>query len=160
MPFRNQAGIGVSQNYGRRDTGNSVGLEKGYNSTFVLSVTLTGASLNDGFVPPVVVPRGAQFKSATLRVDEAFVLGGTSPTVRVGANGATGTNNITLTQAELQAVGTKTVASTGNGTWAFSSATGTTSATRVAVDMGGTSPTATQAGKAVLVLEYFNKSKA
>lgn len=160
MTFKNNAGIGVSQNYGARATGNSVGLENGYNSTFLLSVTLTGQSLNDGFVPPVVVPKGAKFKSATLRVDEAFALGGTSPTVRIGANGSIGTNGIVLTKAEMENVGTKTPASTGAGTWAFSSTTGTTAAAKVAVDMGGTSPTSTTAGKAVLVLEYFNKAKA
>jgi len=38
--------------------------------------------------------------------------------------------------------------------------TGTTAAAKVAIDMGGTSPTSTNGGKAVLVLEFFNKAKA
>ena len=160
MTFKNEAGIAVHNHYGQRDTGNSVGLEKGENSTFTLSVTLTGRALQDGFVPPVVVPKGARFKSAYLRVDEAFVIGGTNPTVRIGAAGSIGTNGIVLTEAELEAVGTKAPASAGAGTWAFNSTTGTTAAAKVAVDMGGTSPTVTEAGKAVLVLEYFNKAKA
>lgn len=160
MAFKNNAGIGVFQNYGARATGNAAGLEKGEGSTFLLSISLTGTMLNDGFIPPVVVPKGAQFKSAQLRVDEAFVLGGTTPTVRIGANGTVATNGIVLTEAELENVGTKVPASTGAGTWAFNSTTGTTAAAKVAFDMGGTTPTSTGAGKATLVLEYFNKAKA
>lgn len=160
MTFKNNAGIGVFQNYGKRDTGNAVGVEDSDGSIFRLSINLTGSMLNDGFVPPVVVPKGALFKAAQLRVDEAFVLGGTTPTVRVGAAGSIATNGIVLTEAELENVGSKTPASIGAGTWAFNSTTGTTAAAKVALDMGGTSPTSNGAGKAVLVLEFFNKAKA
>jgi hypothetical protein len=160
MTFKNQAGIGVYQNYGARTTGNAVGIEDQDGSLIRLSVNLTGQMLNDGFVPPVVLPKGALLKRADLRVDEAFVLGGTSPTVRVGLNGSVGTNGIVLTEAELENVGSKVPASTGAGTWATNSSTGTTAAAKIAIDMGGTSPTSTSAGKAVLVLEFFNKAKA
>lgn len=160
MTFKNNAGIGVFANYGARSTGNAVGIEDQDGSLIRLSVTLTGTMLNDGFVPPVVLPKGALFKRADLRVDEAFVLGGTSPTVRIGAAGSVGTNGIVLTEAELENVGTKVPASTGAGTWAVGSSTGTTAAAKVAFDMGGTSPTSTGAGKAVLVLEFFSKAKA
>lgn len=159
MTFKNNAGIGVFQNYGKRDTGNAVGLEQGTNSGFRLSVNLTGQMLNDGFVPLVVVPKGALFRSATLRVDEAFVLGGTSPTIRIGAAGSVATNGVVISETQAETVGTKALAA-GAGTWAFDSTTGTTAAAKVAIDMGGTSPTATSAGKAVLVLEFFNKAKA
>lgn len=161
MTFKNQAGIGVYQNYGPRTTGGSIGLEDSDGSVFRLSVTLTGQSINDGFVPPVVVPKGAKFRKYELRVDEAFALSGTSPTVLVGAAGAPGTNGVVLTQAELQAVGTKELSTAGAGTWAQNSTTGTTAAAKVALGLGGTSPvvTATQ-GKATLVLEFFGKAKA
>lgn len=161
MTFRNQAGIGVSNNYGPRDTGNTVGIETTKQSEIVLSVQLTGNSLNDGYIPPVNIPKGALLRRAVLRVDEAFTLGGTSPTVRIGAVGSEATNGIVLSQAELQAVGTKTPASAGAGTWATNSATGTTAAAKVAVSLGGTAPTVTAGvGKAVLVLEFSNKAKA
>lgn len=159
MAFKNNAGIGVFQNYGKRDTGNAVGLEQGTDSGFRLSVSLTGQMLNDGFVPPVVVPKGALFRSATLRVDEAFALGGTAPTIRIGAAGSVATNGVVITETQAETVGTKALAA-GAGTWAFDSTTGTTAAAKVAIDMGGTSPTSTNAGKAVLVLEFFNKAKA
>lgn len=160
MAFKNNAGIGVYASYGARDTGHSAGVEDSDGSLKRLSIQLTGTQLNDGFIPPVVIPKGAQFKRAMLRVDEAFVLGGTSPTVRIGAAGSVATNGIVLTEAELENVGSKTPASSGAGTWAFSSSTGTTAAAEVAFDMGGTSPTSTSAGKAVLVLEFFDKAKA
>lgn len=160
MTFKNQAGIGVFQNYGKRDTGSAVGLEDSDGSVFRLTVQLTGSTLNDLFVPPVVVPKGAKFRKYELRVDEAFALGGTSPTVLIGASGAPGTNGVVITKAELEAVGTKDLGTVGAGTWAVASTTGTTAAAKVGIALGGTSPTATTAGKASLVLEFFSKAKA
>lgn len=160
MPgFENSAGLTVNNYYGPRLTGQSVGLERSEDSIHQLSISFTGTSLNNAFLPPVVVPKGASFKRAILRVDEAFTLGGTSPTVIFGGT-APATDGIVLTQAELTAVGTKTPASTGTGTWAQSSATGTTAAQKVAKTLGGTSPTVTAGvGKATLTLEFYNKTK-
>jgi hypothetical protein len=116
--------------------------------------------LNGTFIPKVVIPKGALFRKATLRVDEAFVIGGTTPTVQLGASGSVATNGIVLSEAELENVGTKTPASTGAGTWSQSSSTGTTAAAQVAFSLGGTSPTVdTTVGKATLILEFTNKTK-
>jgi len=161
MGFKNQAGLGVSNYYGARNTGGSVGVEDADGSTLTLSVQLTGQSINDGYLPPVVLPKGALLRRAVLRVDEAFVIGGTTPTVSIGANGSVGTNYIVLTEAELENIGTKVPASTGAGTWSAASATGTTAAAKVALALGGTSPTVdATVGKAVLVIEFINKAKA
>lgn len=161
MPFANQAGLGVNNYYGARNTGGTVGIEDQDGSILVLSVNLTGEMLNGTYVPPVVVPKGALFRRAVLRVDEAFTMGGTSPTVQIGLAGSVATNGIVLTQTEMQAIGSKVPASTGAGTWASNSATGVTAAARVAFALGGTSPTVTTGvGKAVLVMEFFNKAKA
>ena len=160
MPYENSAGLGVNNFFGARETGGAVGVETSDSSTHNLTVQLTGAMLNGTFIPPVSVPKGARFVRAVLRVDEAFVLGGTSPTVRIGAAGSVATNGIVLTEAEMEAVGTKVPASTGAGTWSQSSATGTTAAALVAFDMGGTTPTASAtAGKATLILTFVNKTK-
>ncbi len=160
MPYENSAGLGVNNFFGARETGGAVGVETSDNSIHRLSINITGAMLNGTFIPPVVVPKGARFTGAVLRVDEAFDLGGTTPTVRFGASGSVATNGIVLTEAEMEAVGTKVPASTGAGTWAQNSATGTTAAARVAFDMGGTTPTAVAtAGKATLILTYVNKTK-
>ena len=160
MPFENSAGIAVSNFYGARSTGNSVGVETSDSSQHRLSVSITGEMLNGTFLPPVVVPKGARFVGALLRVDEAFNLGGTTPTVQIGAAGSVATNGIVLTEAELEIVGTKVPASTGAGTWSFSSATGTAADAKVAFAMGGGTPTATNAGKATLILTFINKTKA
>lgn len=160
MPFENSAGIAVSNFYGARSTGNSVGVETSDTSQQRLSVSITGEMLNGTFLPPVVVPKGARFVGALLRVDEAFNLGGTTPTVQIGAAGSVATNGIVLTEAEMENVGTKVPASTGAGTWSFSSATGTAADAKVAFAMGGGTPTATNAGKATLILTFINKTKA
>lgn len=160
MPFENSAGISVSNFYGSRATGGSVGVEASDISQHRLNISLTGDMLNGTFIPPVNVPKGAHFLSALLRVDEAFDLGGTSPTVRIGAAGSVATNGVVLTEAELEAVGTKIPASAGAGTWSFTSATGTTADAKVAFDMGGTTPTAARVGKATLILTFANKTKA
>lgn len=76
-------------------------------------------------------------------------MGGTAPA----------TNGISITGAELGSVGTKVPASTGNGTWAQSSAT--TAAELLTMALGGTSPTVTRGvGKATLILEYVDAAKA
>lgn len=159
MAYENSAGINVFNQYGPRDTGGSVGVEQSSDSIHQLSIAFTGQSLASNFLPRVVVPQGAQFKRAILRIDEAFVVTGTSPTLIFGGT-APGTNGIVLTEAELEAVGTKTPASTGTGTWAQSSATGTTAAEAVTKTLGGTSPViASTSGKGTLILEYINKTK-
>lgn len=159
MPFQNQAGLGVNNYYGARDTGGGVGVEKSSDSNHMLSISFTGDSLNSAYLPPVNYPKGAKFVRAILRVDEAFNITGTSPTVIFGGT-APATNGIVLTEAELEAVGTKTPASTGTGTWAVGSATGPLAAERITKALGGTTPVVTPGvGKATLVIEYQNKTK-
>lgn len=155
MAFENSAGIGVYNNYGQRTTGGTIGSETTDGSTRSYSITLTGESLNSAFMPPVVIPKGALLKSAILRVDEAFAVS-TSGTVAIGGT-APGTNGVVLTEAQLEAVGTKGVDAVAIGTWATNSATGTTAAEKVAKAVTGT-VTATQ-GKATLLLEFVNKTK-
>ena len=160
MPFENSAGIAVNNQYGPRNTGFSVGVEQSNDSIHQLSIAITGESLNSSFLPPVVVPKGSRFLRAILRVDEAFNLTGTSPTVIFGGT-APATNGIVLTEAELEAVGTKVPASTGTGTWSTASATGTTAAEKVTKSLGGTSPVVVPTvGKGTLILEFINKTKA
>lgn len=155
MAYENTAGLGVNNHYGQRSTGNAVGVETSDNSVQILTIQFTGESLNETFLPPVFVPKGALFRRYILRVDEAFAVS-TSGTVTFGGT-APGTNGVVLTEAELEAVGTKAPASTGAGTWAVGSATGTTASQRVAKAISGT-VTATQ-GKATLICEFVNKTK-
>jgi len=155
MSFENTSGLGVFSSYGKRSTGGSVGSETTDGSTRDYSITITGESLNTLFLPSVSLPKGSKFKGAILRVDEAFAVSG-GGTVTFGGT-VPGTNGIVLTEAELEAVGTKVPASTGTGTWAVASATGTTAAQFINKAISGT-VTATQ-GKATLILTFVNKTK-
>lgn len=164
MGYENKSGLGVNNFYGVRGTGGGIGVESTSGSEQTLRIDLTGQSINDaigGYTPPVNIPKGAKFTSAVLRVDEAFVVTGTTPTLQVGANGAVATHGFVVSEAELENVGTKTLSSTGAGTWALGSTTGTTAAAKVAFALGGTTPAvASTAGKATLILKYVNVAKA
>lgn len=155
MGYEANTGLGVSNQYGQRVTGNSVGVETTDDSVNQLSIAFTGKSLNETFVPPVKVPKGALFLRYRLRVDEAFAISGTTPTVIWGGT-LPATNGVILTEAELESVGTKTPASVGTGTWATTSSTGTTAAELVTKTLGGTLPVVdATVGKATLIAEYL-----
>lgn len=159
MGYESNSGLGVSNQYGQRSTGNSVGIDSTDNSIGILSIQFTGQSLNEAFMPPLVFPRGAHPIRYILRVDEAFALTGTTPGVSFGGL-APVTNGVALTQAELQAIGTKIPASTGAGTWSVTSATGTTANEKVSKSLTGTTPVVTAGvGKATLTVEYSFTAK-
>lgn len=150
MGYEANTGLNVSNQYGARVTGNAIGVETAEGGVQVLKIQFTGASLNETFMPDVVVPRGARFLRYILRVDEAFAVSAVG-TVAFGGT-LPGTNGVVLTEAELEAVGTKAPASAGTGTWATTSATGATADEAVGKVITGT-VTATQ-GKATLFCEY------
>lgn len=161
MAFENSAGIGVSNFYGPRDAGGSVGEEQTSDSIHQLSLELTDSTIaNIGTLgPKFKIPSGAHFLRAFLHVDEAFTMTGTTPGVVIGGT-VPGTNGFALTAAELAALGTKIPASTGNGTWAANSATGTTATESVTTALTGTTPAVTPgAGRATFVVEYLYKNR-
>ena len=159
MPYEANSGLGVFTQYGRRNTGGAIGVDHSQNSVHRLTVHLTGEMINSALIRPAVMPKGARVLRYFLDVDEAFSLGGTSPTVIVGGT-APATDGVVLTKAELEAVGSKVPASTGTGTWSTSSTTGTTANERVKEVLGGTTPTVSPTqGRATLVVEYINVNK-
>jgi hypothetical protein len=155
MAYENTAGLGVHNQYGARNTGGAAGTEHTKDSTWQLTVDLTGEMLNSTFNLPQYMPRGALVKSAILRVDEAFVVS-TSGTVAIGGT-APGTNGFVLTEAQLEAVGTKSVLATAVGTWDETSTTGTTAAEKVTKAITGT--VGATSGKGTLIVEYVFKTK-
>lgn len=151
--FENSAGIDVSNYYGPRNTGGSVGAAHTQDDIHQLKIQFTGFSVNDGYLPPVVIPRGAHFVKFRLRVDEAFVVSA-GGTLTFGGT-APGTNGVVLSETELENIGTKVPASDGVGTWDVASATGTTAAEAVTQAISGT--IGATSGKATLIAEYvFN----
>lgn len=152
MSFEATSGLGVSNHYGTRTTGGTVGTTHTKTVSKQLKIKFTGESINSAFLPDVVIPQGARFIRYTLRVDEAFAVSAAG-TLTFGGT-VPGTNGVVLTEAELEAVGTKAPASAGAGTWSTSSSTGTTAAELVTRSISGTI-TATQ-GKATLIAEYID----
>ncbi len=150
MGYENSAGISVSNQYGPRDTGGSVGVEHSSDSVHKLSFYLTADSLNDGFVPPVVVPKGAHFIGAWITVDEAFT-GVTA--ITVGEKGAEATNGFPLVAADINAEGSRTPAGPATGTWLPASTTGVTADKFVGITKTGTAT----AGRGTLTLEFVSK---
>lgn len=154
MSYENTAGLGVNNQYGVRTTGGSNG-KIDDDVIQYLSFDMTGDSLNSTFNPPVYMPKGGKVLRAFLRVDEAFVVS-TSGTVAVGGT-APGTNGVILTEAQLEAVGTKDVSSVAIGTWATASATGPTATEKVTKVVTGT--VTAGSGKGTLIVEYLAKTK-
>lgn len=162
MGFQNSAGLNVNNHYGVRGTGGAVGVETSDGTVHQLRIDLTGQSIADavaGFVPPVVVKKGSLFKSATLRVDEVFVVTGTTPNVEVGSAGSTATNGIALTEVKLEALGTSDVSAALVGTWATASATGVAADALVDIALEGDTAVAATSGKATLILEFVYATK-
>lgn len=155
MAYENTAGLGVTNQYGPRQTGGAIGVETTDNTTSILRVDLTGEMLNSAYVAPIVMPKGALVRKVYLRVDEAFAL--SAGTVSIGG-AAPATDGVALTKAKLEAVGTSDVSTLAVGTWATASATGPLTAQKIAKVITGGTLTATQ-GKGTLIVEYAYVTK-
>lgn len=151
MAYENSAGLGVKNFYNERTLNEGVmgGIQvKGSDNE--LTFDISGKSLNDNLEFLVsYLPQGAKVTSAVAEVKEVFVLGGTSPTVSVGTDTSERTNGITLTEAQLEALGTYEL-DTFNGTWA----NGLAADTKVGLALGGTNPTVTDAGRVRMTVHF------
>lgn len=154
MSFENKSGLGVYNSYGKRDTGGTAGSETTDGSVRTYSFTITGDSVNSGFFPKVVLPKGAKLTAApTIIVDQAFAIS-TGGSVTIGGAGS---DAVALTEAELEATGTKSASSTPAGNWVLNSATGTAAAGAFTIAKSGT-VTAGQ-GKATVLFTFVQKAK-
>lgn len=141
---------GVKTSYGPRQTAEGrEGIVQGFGNVKELQVDVRGDTYG---VFSATIPAGAKFLEAQAEVVEAFDLGGTTPTINVGTSGSAGTNyGIELSEAQAEAAGTVVYNSTGAGTWASVLAADTT----VAVELDGTTPTATSDGLLRVVIRYL-----
>lgn len=153
MGYENSAGLKVHNHYGPRGTGGSLGVERSTDSKHELSFYMTAKMLNDGFVPPVVVPKGARMLGYRVHVDEAFV-GVTA--ITVGEAEAESTNGIPLVAGDINATGSRIPTGPATGTWATNSANGTTAAKKIGFTKTGTAT----AGRGTLIIEYVYKARA
>jgi hypothetical protein len=162
MGYENSAAIDVYNHYGVRTTGGTIGAEQSSNSTYTIKIDLTGQSIADnvaGFIPEVYVKKGMLLKSAVLRVDEVFVVTGTTPHLEIGSYGSVATDGIEITEAQLEALGTTLLSSTGAGTWATASAGGVAADAKIGFVLEGDTAIAATSGKATVILEFVYNTK-
>ena len=136
--------VGFGPNFADFD---SVGATKQPGSERELRFVIDGEKFSGGayqFMETISIPAGSVPLYAHVQVSEAFVLGGTTPTITFGDAGSA-TRYGTLSEANAEATGTYTLSVT---------ATPTTAAGALAVALGGGSPTVTSAGKAEVVIGY------
>lgn len=87
------------------------------------------------------LPKGAIILDSFVEVTEAFVLGGTTPTIALGTDSSAPTNSIVdVTEANAEAIGTYLGVPAGTMTSPLAAATA------IAVELGGSSPTITDVG--------------
>jgi len=157
MAFESNSGLGSRNFYGPRSA--KEGIEGGIKtegSVQELSLKFTGANINDDVFSAnlVQLPAGARILDAVVRIDEVFVLGGTSPVINIGTDGSESTNGISIDETRGEASATYVDADTGiaiNGTWAATLAADT----EVSVALSGTSPTVGAGGSAIVTIRYI-----
>jgi hypothetical protein len=100
------------------------------------------------------LPAGARIVAEPLvEIHEAFLLGGTTPTINIGVSGSHGTNYFCkISKPQAESVGTYQSAAPA-GTLA-TSASPLAAAANIVVALDGTTPTITAAGAAKVVVQY------
>lgn len=107
--------------------------------------------------PTLSLKAGFTWRSGIAEVTEAFVLGGTTPTINVGISSTETTNRAAqLSEAQAEALGVYNMA--GAGTLAANTPLAADSTLNIA--LGGTSPTVTTAGKVRITVKYDDLSPA
>lgn len=145
----------VNNHYGQRDTGKTQGVTRTAGFVRELVIDLDGEMVGNEAFPLIApsLPAGVRIEDVFLEVTEAFVLGGTSPVIEVGTETSEATNGVTISETIAEATGVYDLTSTLSGTWAAT--TGLAAATTLGIDLAGTTPTVTDAGKARLVIRYI-----
>lgn len=152
MAFETGAVRGVPTFYGpRTSTEGLVGVLKVEGNINQFSLEFTGQNILDDVwnIQTFIIPAGSKILRAITEISEAFVLGGTTPTIDVGTDGSEGTNGFDIAEADAELIGVYED-TTFAGTWALRLAADTL----VSVALGGGTPTVTAAGRAKIIIEY------
>lgn len=149
MSKENSAGLGVNNRYGPFLTPDgAAGNFKTSGVENELVIELSGKNINDDVISGFL-PAGAKPIEVYVEVKTVFVVTGTTPTLEVGTDGSEATNGFSISEAQLEAVGTYVITSF-NGTWA----TRLAAATTVSAALAGTTPVVTDAGEARITIRY------
>lgn len=142
--------------YNQSLLGEQIGVNHSDNAVTEITATITGVQLqrdavgNDAFLTRLGIPVGAIIKGVTVQVKQAFVLGGTTPTILIGTEGSEVTNGFPISAAQANAIGTYDLTASRTGTWNAPIA----AALVVGVALGGTGPTITSAGRMDVLISY------
>ena len=144
----------VHTHFGALDSENVQGNVKTEGKMNQLFIEVTGEDVTALAYPLLapILPAGAVIEDVYAEVTEAFVLGGTTPTILVGTETSEVTNGFVLNETQAEAAGTYDLTNTLTGTWDSPLAAATT----LGLSLGGTSPTNTAAGKVRFVINYFD----
>lgn len=144
----------VHNYFGTRDSGGVVGVFKTEGAENQLAFNVTGEMLNRGGVDEILVPPvlkgGFVISDVYAVVTEVFVVGGTTPALEIGTQGSEVTNGFTVTEAQLEALGTYDLTAALSGTWAAPINADTT----VGIALSGTTPTVGLGGKMDIIVKY------
>lgn len=143
----------VNNHFGPRDSGKTSGVVKTEGTVNEMTLQIDAAMVTAGVFPLVVprLPRGSRILDVTAWTEEAFNLGGTTPTIRIGTVGSVATNNITISETQAETLGVAVV-TTFNGTFANPLAADTD----LALGLGGTSPTNGTVGRMRVTIRYVD----
>jgi hypothetical protein len=153
MSYENSAGLGVNNQYGVRDTQDSLAISGGklpnVGGVSEAVVYFTGDELSSSDVDTsLTLPAGARIKDVTLEIIEAMTMGNADNDIEVGTNGSVATNGAQFDNT-TGAVGAYAPASL-NGTWGSGAVLASTA---VSFIVTGTTAGAT-GGKGRAVIRY------
>ena len=138
---------GVKTWYGVQDLGQSE--DTSVRNVGAMKEKVVAVTAGDYASVSFVLPKGASLVDSFVEVTEAFVLGGTTPTIAVGTSSSEVTNSIVeIAEADAEAIGTYAGVLAGTMTAPLASDT------TIAVALGGTTPTITSVGKAFVHFRY------
>lgn len=145
---------GVPNFYGPRTSSEGIsGTQNTLGKFQEFTVEFTSDNINDDDFAAAYVatlPAGAKIVGVYAEIEEAFALGGTTPTINVGTDGSETTNGVEISEAQAEAVGVYDITGTLAGTFTSELAADTA----VSVVLDGTTPTAS-GGKAVVTFRYL-----
>lgn len=150
----------VHNNFGPRDTGETVGVNKVEGVKEELIIDLTPELINQGQLIPFVLPAGAVIKDVYMDVEKVFVLTGTTPAVEVGTSGTEATNGFTITEAQLEATGSVNLTSALSGTWDSEAPLAANTTVGIVVSGSGGPAVANNNGKARVTILFDRINRA
>lgn len=148
----------VHNQFGARDTGETVGVNKIEGIKEELIIDLTPELITGGAFRPFVLPAGAVITAVYLDVEEVFALSGTTPAVEIGTANTEAANGFTITKAQLEATASVNLTAELSGTWDAEAPLAAN--TTVGIVLSGTTPAVTDVGKARVTILFDRINRA